>query len=161
MPIEHRVTATYSTANRAREVIAALERHGVEATHISFQGPAAEESATKEETRTADARVTGHLAKRIILGGVVGAVLGLVGALILAGDSLTVIVTVVVATSSVGGMIGGVSGLGMSGAWADTFQSPEPVPGSVEVHSEDPELVERAASILQQHQPLDLRRSGG
>jgi hypothetical protein len=159
MPTDHRVTATFSTVELAREAIAALEHRGIEAANISLLGVAARETKSDRETQAADARLTGHVGKRILIGAVTGAAAGLVVALVAAGAASIAVVSGVVAGAGVGGVIGGIWGLGMSPAWERTFQTSEERPASVAVHGDDAELVERAAAVLQEHHPVELRRS--
>lgn len=159
MTTDHRVTATFSTVERAREAIAALEHRGIEAANISLLGVAARETKSDRETQVADARLTGYVGKRILIGAVAGAATGLVVALVAGGPASIAVVSGLVAGAGIGGVIGGMWGLGMSPAWERTFQTSEERPATVAVHGDDAELVERAAAVLEEHQPVELRRS--
>ena len=161
----HNLLAVYPDVERAREAITHLERSGVEGGDIELLGAAAEGAAvphTNEAQRTADMAVSGQVAKRsltgIPIGAVVGAVvLALVGWLAHAvfdvGDSAgEVVIGAVVAGAffgAFGGLFyGGATGLPVSDAWGDTFESVAEGSTGIAVHTDDSAEADKAIKAL-------------
>lgn len=171
------VIAVYPSMEAARAAITALERRGVEAGNIELLGPGtggADVPWTNLEQREADLGTVAAVSKRSLTGIALGLMVGaLVGALLgwLAHELLDVGDTLrsVVAGSAIGGaafgafggfFYGGASGLPVSDAWGDTFQTTEGGRTSVAVHSDDAGQVERAEEALRSTEPLRLSRYG-
>jgi hypothetical protein len=60
----------------------------------------------------------------------------------------------------VGGIVGGVSGVGASDAWRETYAAVREERVVVGYHSEDPGDVDVAEKRLREHDPVDLARYG-
>jgi hypothetical protein len=161
----HNVVATYPSMERARDVIGALELHGIEGGDISLLGPAAEAAYAETEVSESDTGVLREGAKGTALGAVAGSVAGFLAGLVLfaiPGIGPVVGRGVWLAAAAhggalAGGLVGGAASIKLSDAWELTFQTKQ---GRVlvSVHSDDAGAVERAETILRQHAPLSLER---
>jgi hypothetical protein len=161
----HNVVAVYPSVERAREAITHLERSGIEGGDIELLGAGAEGAAvphTNVAQRTADMAVSGQVAKRsltgIPIGAVVGAVvLALVGWLAHAvfdvGDSAAEVVIGAAVAGAIFGAFGGLfyggaTGLPVSDAWGDTFESVAEGSTGVAVHTDDGAEADKAIKAL-------------
>jgi hypothetical protein len=174
----YNLIATYPNLEAARQAMGALERAGIEATHISLLGRSAEEAAAESvvDTNIADKRVSRDVSKGTVTGAAVGGAAGglagfLAGAAAFAipGVGPVVGTGIWVATfggalfgSGVGGVIGGISRINMSDDWDLTYQNALRE-GKVllAVHTDDRTELDRARMALAGTSPLDLREFPG
>lgn len=142
----HEVRATYRSLNEARSALIALERHGVEASHIELEGPGmqqAEIPVTNDEQQSADLDLEKRLERRGGAGFAVGAVVGAVVVAVLAqllSNSDAAWIGGGVAGAAFGGGLGflwsGFSGLAVNEGFVDTYAAPDDGPAVVVVHDE-------------------------
>ena len=169
--------AWFPGMDAAREAISSLGESGIEAANISLLGAPAAQAAANTDVRDADARVTEYVAKRAVVGALVGAAGGgfacfLFGGLAFAiagtGSALGLGVWVVTACGAVlggaiGVLIGGESALDIAEGWELTFHPVEEGNVLVTVHSDDRYVVDRASEILETKHPRQhgpVRRRG-
>lgn len=166
---QHNVIAVFPGLSEAREAMQALQRQGIEATHISLLGPAAEEAAADADTTERDGRVIGEVTRATaggtLAGGAAGGLAGFLtglAAFAIPGVGPAVGTGVWLSTlggatlgGGIGGMLGGVSAINAGEAWELSHHVKEGR-ALVGVHADDPQIVERAASTLAQHRPLEL-----
>lgn len=158
------VVATFADIENAREAVLALGQAGIEAEKVSMVGRDVEEVASDPDTRLRDLDVTGAVAKKAILGGTAGTVIGgLAGAaaFVIPGVGPAVgtgiwaaVAAGGVAGGAVGGMVGGVASIDLNDEWELTFQ--DALKGGkvlVAVHADDAEQASRARGILEEHGP--------
>ncbi|HEX9313589.1 MAG TPA: hypothetical protein VGA30_12315 [Actinomycetota bacterium] len=168
----HNVVASFPDMDAARGAIGALEAAGIESSLVSLLGPRAEEAAGETDTRERDLKITEHVGKRVAAGAAAGSALG-AGAGFLAGLAAFAIPGVgpvigtgvwaatiggAVAGGGVGGMVGGVSSVDVSDAWELTYEGVRAGRVMVGVHSDDPDVVDRAAQALEKAGGADNRR---
>jgi outer membrane lipoprotein SlyB len=161
------VVARYPNMERAREALTALERGGIEGAEASLHGRPVARAAGERDTRDRDARVSRHMATRVVFGGVVGSLVGgvlglLIGLVAFSGTGPTVaaVIAGVLALGAVGGALGGYGTPAETEDWELTHQ-PEP-DGSVVVlvQADDPDELARAAQILEEKDPISVERRG-
>jgi len=166
----YNVAAEFPDLKSARSAIDALSRGMIEADNISLLGPAADEAAGQTHTGAADAQIARYLSTRAgtgaVAGGLAGAVAGLLisgiasgvlGADVSAGMLLAVMLFAAVGFGAIGGFLAGMSSLQMAEPWELTFHDARGR-ALVGVHSENPEDIDLAASILGQQDPLEMYR---
>jgi hypothetical protein len=166
----YNVVAEFPDLESARLGIDALSRGTIEADKISMRGPAADEAASQTDTVTADSRIARYLTSRVgtgaVAGTLAGAVFGLVmgamadavfGVDVSAGVLLAVALFGAVGFGAIGGFLAGMSSLQMAEPWELTFHDARGR-AVVGVHSENPEDIDRAESILEQQNPLAMYR---
>ena len=131
----YKVVAWFPGMDAAREAISSLGGSGIEAANISLLGAPAAQAAANTDVRDADTRVTEYVAKRAVVGAMVGVAGGafagfLFGGLTFAiagiGSALGPGVWVATACgailgSVVGGLISGESALDIAEGWELTF----------------------------------------
>jgi hypothetical protein len=172
----YNVVATYADAAAARAAMTALEQKGLEANRIALRGSAPARAAGPKDggrLRTQDMRATSNVARRVIVGAVVGAVIAFV--VLLAAWSLldvdlpfsAVLVVALIgggtAGAFVGGFLAGASKLPVKGEeWEDTFDPEAQGAGetSVAVHTDDEAELRLAVSALEGTHPARLERFG-
>ena len=123
--------ATYRDPDSAREAIAALERHGIDAERIRLlDAPETDIPKTGRAERELDHDMTKGVARRSFGGAILMAlVLGAIGALtasLLSGDITAVLLCAAGGAMAGGGLgfvLGGFSGLAVSEEWSDTFET--------------------------------------
>ena len=171
----YKVVAWFPGMDAAREAISSLGGSGIEAANISLLGAPAAQAAANTDVRDADTRVTEYVAKRAVVGAMVGVAGGafagfLFGGLTFAiagiGSALGPGVWVATACgailgSVVGGLIGGESALDIAEGWELTFHPVEEGNVLVTVHSDDRYVVDRASKILETKHPVSMDRYGG
>ncbi len=158
------VVATFAEMEKAREAVLALGRAGIEADKVSMVGRDVEEVTSDPDTRLRDMEVTGEVAKKAMLGGTAGTVIGgLAGAaaFIIPGVGPAVgtgiwaaVAAGGVAGGAVGGMVGGVASIDLNDEWELTFQ--DALKGGkvlVAVHADDAEQAAQARRTLEEHGP--------
>jgi hypothetical protein len=161
---ERRIVASFPNMDRAREAMATLERRGVGSDAVSLEGGGPDRAAREADTSERDLRVTRHVGSRAVFGLVVGTALGgaigLVVAAVVVGGFGSVWVW---ASTIAGGVAGGAVGLVLGGYatpavsedWELTHE-PEPGTARVEVRSNDPKELERAAAVLREADALSV-----
>lgn len=156
----HNVLVAVPGADEAREAIMSLEREGIESTDISLLA----RRDGQEQVREADRELTSDVGKRVAtgaaVGGTGGGLLGLLaGAAAFAIPGVGPVVGLgiwgatiggALAGTAVGGIVGGISGLGMGEAWEATYSEVRAGRVVVGVHSDDPDVVDRGSSVLEE-----------
>jgi hypothetical protein len=161
---ERRIVASFPDMARAREAMATLERRGVGSDAVSLEGGGPARAAREGDTSERDLRVTRHVGSRAIVGLVVGTAVGgaiglVISAVVVGGfGSVWVWASTIaggVAGGAVGLVLGGYSTPAVSEDWELTH---EPEPGTVrlEVRSDDPKELERAATVLREAHALSV-----
>jgi len=158
----HNVVAAFAGLEPAREAVLKLERDGVAADAIALLGARTD----PESDEIDDPRAEADLPTRVVTGAATGAAgagaIGALSALVIPGIGPVVAAGIwAVAGATAGGVIGGVSGMGGSEAWRQTFTAVESGNVAVGVHSNDPEVVDRGYEILADLDPLAINRFGG
>jgi hypothetical protein len=157
---DHNVVATFPDLDRARQVIKALGRAGVEADDVSMLGRQVEEVASDPDTRLRDLDVTGDLAKKAAVAGGAGSVVGgIVGAAAFALPGLGPVIGSgiwaavaggVAAGGAVGGMVGAVSASELGPEWevsyGDSLRSGHVL---VAVHARNDEEARTAVEVFE------------
>jgi hypothetical protein len=172
----HNVIAVYPTVEAAREAVTRLERKGIEGGNIELLGAAAEGAAepqTNLEQRRADMALTGAVGRRSAVGIVIGAVIGAVVvalAAVIADAAFDLGPNGVVAGGGAvagalfgafaGFFYGGASGLPVSDAWSETFESVKQGQTAVAVHSSRADQVDDAVEALRDTGATRLSRFG-
>jgi len=166
----YNVVAEFADLKSARGAIDALSRGTIEADNISLLGPAADEAAGQAHTGAADGQIARYLGTRAGTGAVVGAVSGAVAGLLIgaiasslfgadvsAAMLLAVMLFAAVGFGAIGGFLAGMSSLQVAEPWELAFHDARGR-ALVGVHSENPEDIDVAASILEQQYPLEMYR---
>lgn len=148
------VVAVYPHPDRAREVLAALERHGLDGMQASFVSGA-------PPVGPADRRFLGLTARRLgsgALGGIlVGLVLGvIVGSVVMAtsdASGATVWSASLVGLAAFGAAVGAFYSLfarsAASTAWRETFAADPDAPARIVVHLDHDERTDDIRSVLE------------
>jgi hypothetical protein len=158
---DHNVVATFPDLDRAREVITALGRAGVEADDVSLLGRQVEDVESDPDTRLRDMEVTGDLAKQAAVAGGAGSVVGgIVGAVAFALPGLGPVIGTgiwaavaggAVAGGAVGGMVGAINATELGPEWEASYgDSLRAGRVLVAVHARDDEEARTAASVLEE-----------
>lgn len=149
----------------------ALQLRGIDAANISLLGRAAEDAAVDQETTSRDGRIVEEVAKKTAGGAVAGGAVGGIAG-VLAGLAAFAIPGIGPAIGTglwvaglggatlgggIGGMVGGVSAINAGQAWELTYHVKEGR-ALVGVHADDPEVVDRALEVLEEHKPLEMGR---
>lgn len=155
----HNVVAAFDGLESAREAVLALERAGVAADAVALLGARTD----PESNQIDDAPTEADLPVRIVSGAATGAVgagaIGALTALVIPGIGPVLAAGIwAVAGATAGGVIGGVSGMGGSEAWRQTFTAIESGNVAVGVHSNDPEVVDLGHETLAGLDPLAINR---
>ena len=154
----------------ARSAIEALERNGIDAVNISLAGPAALDahSASEHRGEEGSSRATRFVSARVVAGGVIGSivggVVGVVAAFLAGGDAGVVAlgaIAGVLALGAMGAFAGGVLALPLTDSWELTFEPVSAGEVIVDVHSDAPGIIDRAAAILEQSEPRSIARDRG
>ena len=166
----YNVAAEFPDLKSARAAIDALSRGTIEADNISLLGPAADEAAGQTHAGATDAQIARYLSTRAGTGAVAGALAGavaglliggiasgLLGANVSAGMFLAVMLFAAVGFGAIGGFLAGMSSLQTAESWGLTFHDARGR-ALVGVHSENPEDIDIAASILEQQDSLEMYR---
>jgi hypothetical protein len=156
----HNAVAAVDGLAAARQMIAALEKAGIEANHISLLG-AQKADRGSEVSPEAAHEAGGEVEHGSMRGAAIGAgVAGLTGAAIgIPGVGPLVAAGIwAVFGGGVGAAIGGVSSLGLSQAWEQTFEAVRAGNVAVGVHSDDPEEVASAVEVMEGLEPLSTNR---
>ena len=157
----YNLIAVVNNLENARQLLNSLGRNGVEATHTSLLGPAAEDAEQTLDPGSKDRGVIGDLTKNTAVGSVAGGAAGGLagflaglGAFAIPGIGPAVGTALWIGTiggavlgSGVGGMVGGVATINASEAWELTYQLQEGH-ALVGVHSDDRSDIERARKLL-------------
>jgi hypothetical protein len=160
----YNVVAAFPDMPSAREAIEALGAAGIDGNDISLTGPAARETAEREETREGETRLFRHVLLHAAVKSAIGAVIGVVlGALfgwliVLPLMDAQVSLINVVACAAFGGFIGSIPGalvgymssLQPNEPWMLTFQESARGAAIVGVHTEHKEQVDKAVGILRE-----------
>ena len=161
-----RLIAEFRTRGAARAAMEALEHHGIDGLEITvLDGPS--EGRRQPADRRALTHLTGRLAKGLVLGALIGALLfTVVGvAFWAAGSPPGVIAALVLVGVALGAIVGALvsleRGVGMSEDWERTFHEPAAARRRMRigVHTRsDPDTI-RAREVLVDHRPIDIRAS--
>jgi hypothetical protein len=159
----HAVVAQLDGLEAARDLIEALEEGGIPSQAISLIGapPASEQPAAEEDEQDA---ILGEMARSITKGAASGAVVGgvLAGVTALAIPGIGPVIAAGLGAlfgSSVGGAVGGISTAKYSSkAWTRTYEVVRAGRVAVGVHHAEAEVVEKAETIMRNHQPTEVER---
>jgi hypothetical protein len=159
---DHNVVAAFNGLESARAAVLKLERGGVAADAISLLGAREDPESDKID----DAQAEADLPARVVTGAATGAVgagtIGALSALVIPGIGPVIAAGIwAVAGATAGGVIGGVSGMGGSEAWRQTFTAVESGNVAVGVHSNDPAVADLGYEVLADLDPLALNRFDG
>lgn len=156
----HNAVAAVSGLEAARTMIEALEQAGIEATHISLLGAQKASNASEvspEATDQAGVEVEHGSMTGAAIGagaaGLTGAAIGIPGVGPLVAGGLWAIFG-----AGVGAAVGGVSSLGLSQAWEQTFEAVKEGNVAVGVHSDDEAEVTSALEVMEGLDPLSVNR---
>ena len=156
------IVATYRDLDDARGAMTALERKGVGSDAISLEGRQAARAAVEMDTSRRDRHVAAQVGGRALLGAFLGAFLGaVIGGVVgwLVFGSFGPILGSAVAGAMAGGAVGvALGGYGTPAVSEDWELTHEPEPGTVrvEVRSDDPQELERAAAVLREADALSV-----
>lgn len=159
----HNVVADFPGVGEARAAISALERGGIEGTHISLleaELPSGQAEEAPESSQTPALSIVRRALIGGLLGGLVAGAVGWIIGIPDAPDWISALLFAVVFGPVVGGAIALFGSLGVSRAWEHTFEPVAEGRVAVGVHSDDPAEVERGAEILAEQNPLRLNRFG-
>lgn len=168
---QHNVIASFRDLELATDAIGRLREEGFEDGELSILGQAPEEVETAPEHETGEP-LGGQIAKQTAagsaVGGGVGAVLGAAGGLLVAaipGVGLVAGVGALIgavagagAGSTVGAIVEGESALRTDASWHQTFEGVKEGAVIVGVHTDDPERIRRAGEIMEELDPMGVRR---
>jgi hypothetical protein len=155
----HNVVGLFHEVGTARVAIARLEDVAGDGAHVQF---VSFDVSTREDRSVGGEidpeGVTGLAGRRIALGGIVGATVGVavVGTLafFLTGDASLTAATALASAMVLGvfgALLANFTSYGAGDAWRQTFQPAEPGLSLVAVLTEDPVVVARAAGVLRTH----------
>ena len=149
----HNVVSAVRDAEAARGVIEALERHGVDGSHIALLGSRDPDDRFRP-LRWAAGRVGRLFLTGLVVGSIVGAAVGWMTGL--GGWAAPILWGVL------GGVVGAlavvVSSFGVSRAWWRTFEAEAAGTLAVGVHTEDPGEAALAAQVLESARPMSMNR---
>lgn len=161
----HAAVALVSHLDDARALIEDLERQGVPANSIELVGVKTKEPRHDDAgSGVAESDALASLSKSAVAGGAAGILLGgLLGlAMSLLIPDLAWYWGVLIGAlfgAGVGGTAGGISVAKYSSpAWDETYQVEEDESVRVAVHNADPDVVDRAMTVMNRHDPTELER---
>lgn len=158
------VVGTFIDVKQAREAVAAANTHGFDDRSTSFL--AVEPDQTEPGDRVDTEGVTGDVGRRVTKGAIAGAA---IGAVALAVPALGTVVGAGLLAAALGGgalggatgaMVGAFSGLRDTDVWRDTYASLEAKMAVVGLHTDDPDAVRAAESLLRDHHAATVRSYG-
>jgi len=163
------IVARFADLDAARSAIETLEDAGLDGVDIHVLGLTTS-TPTREQTRTADWRITKFLTRRIIGGIMVGELVGIIvgaiaGLLLLAitepasrlGQSVAVTLAGFGLCATLGALISFERAGTLSDAWPDMFFDPSGGSLWVGAHTHDTVQHQRALDKVQKLHPLELR----
>ena len=170
----YNVVASYADMEGARRAIDALQFSGIDAVDISLLGERAHEAAdranSERNTTSRDQPMVMRILGRAVRWGIAGAAIGALLGLVLwalgvqfarIGDSAAVTIGSWALFGLIGGtLIGAMSAISNSEAWALTFEPVDEGNVLVGVHSEQDRDAEHAVEILRSKEPLSVSRFG-
>lgn len=164
----YHVTAVYPDMERARLGVEALEERGIEGNDIFLQGAAAREASTTYDTAQRDEAVVARggesVVRGLLIGGTIGALVGLVAGLLGFGDSGQALLAAVIGGAVFGAFLGVpvtfYARTRQSPAWEATLDDAEGQV-TVGVRTDDPSAFHTAADALAETSPQRLRRFDG
>ncbi len=153
----HNVVAAFPSLEAAREAVLSLERGNIPADHIALLGARPDPESTEIDDPDAES----ELPKKVVAGAATGATgaaaVGALTALAIPGIGPAVAAGIwAVAGATTGAVVGGVSGMGGSEAWRQTFTAVESGNVAVGVHTDDADEAERGGEILAGLDPLAI-----
>lgn len=161
------VIARYSDLDRARVALTALERGGIDSSAISLEGARAARAAKRHDTSARDRGVTRQMGSRVTLGAGIGLVLGgvagfLLGSVAFGGSAAlwAALMAGAIAGSVVGGALGGYATPAMGEEWEVTHEAVPDGPVTVRVTSDSRDVIEKAAAVLGDKDPISIERAG-
>lgn len=149
----HNVVAAVRDAEAARGAIEALERNGVDGSHIALLG-SSDPNRRPSPLRWAVGRIGRLFLAGLVLGAIAGAAIGWLTAI--GGVAAPFLWAVFGALT--GAFVVAVSSFGVSRAWWKTFEAESAGTLAVGVHTDDPQEADRAARILESVQPMSANR---
>ena len=149
----HNVVAAVRDAEAARGVIEALERHGVDGSHIALLG-SRDPNARPSPLRWAVGRVGRLFLTGLVLGAIAGAAVGWMTEI---GGSVAPVLWAVFGGVA-GAFVVAVSSFGVSRAWWRTFEAESAGTLAVGVHTEDAREAALAAQVLESARPMSTNR---
>jgi hypothetical protein len=156
----HNAVAAVDGLASARRMIKALEKRGIEATHISLLGAqkaeTGAEASPEAQPQAAEEVEHGSMKGAVVgagLAGLTGAAIGLPGVGPLVAGGIWAVFG-----AGVGASMGGVTSLGLSQAWEQTFESVRAGNVAVGVHSNDQDEVASAVEVMEGLEPLSVNR---
>lgn len=171
---EHNVLATFPDLEVARDVIAGLERRGVDGNKISLLGRRAEAAAEADARQTGeqDAGMAADAGRSAGIGAATGAGVGgtlgfLAGAAAFGLPGVGPAVGAGIWATTLGGaafgtgvglLQGGIAGVKESEAWQLTYDSVKEGMVVVGVHDDEPDLVDVAEEVFREHGGDDVSR---
>jgi hypothetical protein len=160
----YNVVAAFPDMQSGREAMEALGTAGIDGNDISLTGPAARETAERDETREGETKLLRHVflhaAAKSSIGAVVGAILGVVIGVTIAlpamdADNSFVNILGCAAFGAFigsipGALIGYVSSLQPAQPWILTFQESANGAAIVGVHTEHKDQADTAVEVLRE-----------
>lgn len=157
------VRATYAEMEAARRAIATLERHGIPGSDIKLEGAGAEEAAKEDDQSDTDERFMHEAEKSVLVGGAVGAgigvLFGLVGGVIWQGNMGIYIAAVagLFGGGGLGFLVGAIARVQESDASQLTYADPEGKEVIVAVHTQQRDDFDKAVKQLGDTDPAPER----
>ena len=157
------VLAVYPDLQTARGALSHVESNGIDADDIRLLGEGVDRAADEPDVSTRDVNVSSYVGRRAAIGAVTGAVLGLIiGVIVAAVFSLDPFIIPplagVVFLGFFGFAIGGYATLDASDEWELTFQPETPGQAAVAVRTDDPEVLDKVTTALQDSGALRVSR---
>jgi hypothetical protein len=160
----YNIVGAFPDMESARQAIEALGTSGIDGNDISLTGPAARETAERDEMREGETKLIRHVllhaATKAAIGAVIGAVLGVVIGVVIAlpamdaDNSLANILGCAAFGAFIGSipgaLIGYVSSLQPAQPWILTFQESASGAAIVGVHTEHKDQADTAIDILRE-----------
>ena len=161
------LVATYTSLDRAREAMTALERSGIEGADVSLEGDGADSrpAGSDDSLRERDRGVARQFASRAFVGAGIGLVVGvlvglLIGSLSFERGSATIASAIAggLAGAALGGVWGGLLTPAMSRDWERTHVGSSGGSVRVAVTTDDAEALDRAERILREKDAVSVER---
>ena len=157
------VVAVYPDLQTARGALSTVEGNGVDADNIRLLGEGIDRAADETDVSTRDINVSSYVGRRAAIGAVTGAVVGvIIGVIVAAAFDLEPFIIPPIAglifLGLFGFAVGGYATLDANDEWELTFQPETPGQAAVAVRTDDPELLEKVTTALQDSGALRVSR---